>query len=695
MSHRWHWLDKEGVQRVADVQALTAAIERGIVSPDAPVWRHGMAAFTPASHLPAFADACKRAGSKKGEGLPDPPGELAPTDPAATEALQRTLERARSKRAVPPGAAGIRRASPPPSTAPVPPLDAVSTKPLGTLRTADTSRPPARPSSSTKPAKAGTLLGIAPAALAPPPVPAQADTPPVEPLQDPLSQTATPATPRPEPAPAVASDAVDRSEDTPPATPIARDSRRVAPAPAPHDNGPSAPWTPQTDTPSGVDLVALPVQRSYPSIDPDAPSVIVAPPSLKNPEMTHAGDTQRTRALRTRRFLYPVIATVAAIALVGLAGIGLHALRPKPSGRTAASHSATPSPPAPASTPTLPSSSPAPAVAPPPASTVACTFRGARKRIVVGASKDIPIEVWAQPGDPRVAAGFAARNGTALGFVLDPKTLEPKKSFTDKPVHRLRRVVPTPDSDSITFAVDTDNPASALQNTLTVATTPPLRLGTFKDALTIETTDSTVPDVLWTLPTTHPLEAMRAAVAPGKGIAVVFRMNDSVWVGWVTNDRKPGGRLTRVPGTGVQVGTPSIGWNGREMLVAFADLPSRDAAWTIRLTRFGFGQEPVASEPWSTPEGGPGGPAIAPSVFGLGDGRWVMVWTEGNAGARDVRVQTYDAAMRALGDAFTVSEAGANAGQGVAAVGSAGGVVMYLAALGTMYEVWAASIECP
>jgi len=695
MSHRWHWLDKQGVQRVADVQALTAAIERGIVSPDAPVWRDGMAAFAPASHLPAFADACKRAGIKKGEGPADPPGELAPADPAATEALQRTLERARSKRAVPPGAAGIRRASPPPSTAPVPALDAVPTKPLGTLRTADTSRPPARPSNSAKPEQASTLLGIAPAALAPPPVPAPSDTPALDPLPDPPSQAPSPATPRPEPPPAVASDAVDRSEDTPPATPIARNSRRVAPDPAPDAAGSSALWTAQPDAPPGVDLVAIPVQRSYPSIDPDSPSVVVAPPSLKNPEMTHAGDTQRTRALRSRRFLYPVIATVGAIGVVGLAGVGLHALRSKPSGRAAATHSTTPSPTLPASTSTASSSSPAPAVDQPSASTAACIFRGARKRIVVGASKDIPIEVWAQPDDPRVAVGFAARNGTALGFVLDPKTLEPKKSFTDKPAHRLRRVVPTRGSDNIAFAVDTDDPTSALQNTLTVATTPPLRLGTFKDALTIETTDSTVPDVLWTLPTTHPLEAVRAAVAPGKGLAVVFRMNDSVWVGWVTDDRKPGGRLTRVPGTGVQVGTPSIGWNGREMLVAFADLPSRDAAWTIRLTRFGFGQEPVASEPWSTPDGGPGGPAIAPSVFGLGDGRWIMVWTEGNPGARDVRAQTYDAAMRPLGDAFTVSEAGGNAGQGVAAVGSAGGVIMYLAALGKMYEVWGASIECP
>ncbi len=705
MAQDWHWLDKQGVQRVASAQLLADAIVHGVVSRDAPLWRPGMATFVPASRLADFADACKRAGSRRSDGSqPALPGEIATPDAEATAALQRTLDEAKGRRPAPP-----RKPLPPP-----PPTAGRTAKPdaatlrLGTLREADTVRPPP---ASIKPAgtqHSGTLLGFGPpapppTAPAPPPPPAQImkDAAPSEPLAEVLG----PASPQPEPPPPIASVEFDRFEDTPPATPMARDSHRAGDRPAsgapplPTPVAPPALQSPD-DAPAGVDVVAVPVRRANPSIDPDAPSVILPPPSVRPPEPSRADQTLRTKAIRSRRLVRVVVGVVAGAALLGVVAIGMRALRGKP-GRpatTGAPRASTPasSPAASAAVSALPSAAPVPsATVPAPASSEPCTFRGARKRIVVGASKDVPIEVWAQPDDPRVAVGFAKQDGSALGFVLDPKTLEPKKSFAEKSSSPIRRVVPTRTGDAITFAVDADDPQAPLKNTLTVATNPPLRLGTFKDALTIEAVDSTVPDVLWTMPSDKRLEAMRATVVPSRGLAIVFRMDERVWLGWVTEERKPLGKLTRIPGSGVRVGTPSISWNGRDVLVAFADLPARDAAWAIRTARVAYGEESVTSEPWTLPPGGLGGAAIAPSVFGLADGRWLMVWTEGASGSRDVRVQTYDASLHALGDAFTVSEAGANAGQGVAAVGSAGGVVMYLSVLGKMYEVWGASIDCP
>jgi hypothetical protein len=294
-----------------------------------------------------------------------------------------------------------------------------------------------------------------------------------------------------------------------------------------------------------------------------------------------------------------------------------------------------------------------------------------------------------------VAVGFAARNQTALGFVLDPKTVSPQRSYSKRSMEPIKRVVPFRTGKTIGFKTDSDDPGGSVHDPLTVATETPVQLGTFKNSLTIATEGDSVPEILWQLPFRGKLEAMRAIPVPSKGFGVVFRVKNELWLGWADQARKPKGELRKLPGTGVRVGTPSIGWNGQEAAITFANLASAKEPWTIRMARVKFGQPVENTFEWAVPEGGPGGAAIAPAIGGLHDGRWVMVWTEGKSGSRSVRVQTYDANMLALGEAFTVSKPGSNAGQGMATVGKDGGVVLYLAVVGTQYEVWGAGIDCP
>ncbi len=87
--------------------------------------------------------------------------------------------------------------------------------------------------------------------------------------------------------------------------------------------------------------------------------------------------------------------------------------------------------------------------------------------------------------------------------------------------------------------------------------------------------------------------------------------------------------------------------------------------------------------------------AIAPSIAALGDGRFLLAWTEGGAGHHRVRGQLFGANDQPIGSAFDVSAAGADAGQAQLAVGADGrGAAGYLVAHGSRFDLVATPIVC-
>lgn len=325
----------------------------------------------------------------------------------------------------------------------------------------------------------------------------------------------------------------------------------------------------------------------------------------------------------------------------------------------------------------------------------ACKPTDVRKRLVVGASKDVPLETWSNEEALQFAIGFAGLNNTGIGFVLDPMTLDTKRSFTKRAPEPIIRVVPVKVGDVVDFELDTSGPSSPVGQRLTVANNKQLlRLGTFKNSLTISTDKDALPSVLWRLPGNKELEVMRAIPVGERGLALVFRSDAALWMGWVDGDNKPVGQLEKVAGTGVRVGTPFLAYNGSKVLLTFADQAVKSGAWGIRTVMVGYGEALPSSQAWQVPSGGPEGDVISPTSLGLRDGRWVMVWTQGNAGSRVVRVQTLSGDLAPIGEAFVVSRQGSNAGQGLATLSSKGGAVVYLSLNGTTYEVWGAGMRC-
>lgn len=277
--------------------------------------------------------------------------------------------------------------------------------------------------------------------------------------------------------------------------------------------------------------------------------------------------------------------------------------------------------------------------------------------------------------------------------MLEPHTLEARSSYRKQAQTSVSRVVPYAVGGAVQFALD-EHQAGKLREPLTVPGKKPFRLGQSRGALMLQDDASHDPARLWDLASNGPVTSMRALPVEG-GTVVVFRQDEAIWAGWMDGKQNAQGGLHKISGTGVRVGTPSVAWNGSEALVAFADLRDNSTPWTIRMAKAAFGHAFESSFEWQAPKGGPGGSAIAPSVLGLADGRWLVVWTEGQQGARDVRLQTYNAVMSPVGLPFTVSQAGANAGQGVATVSATSGAVIYLSIQGRRFELWGATIGCP
>src|SRR6478736_4194574 len=114
--------------------------------------------------------------------------------------------------------------------------------------------------------------------------------------------------------------------------------------------------------------------------------------------------------------------------------------------------------------------------------------------------------------------------------------------------------------------------------------------------------------------------------------------------------------------------------------------PSADGNWQIRIGRAKTGTVPASTSVIPLPKGGPGGDAFAPDIAGLPDGRWVMVWTEGAAGSRAIRAQTFTHDFTPLGDPIALSPPAGNFGQGMLGVVSGYAAAVFLSKGASSYE---------
>ncbi|WP_437777566.1 GYF domain-containing protein [Sorangium sp. So ce1097] len=304
-------------------------------------------------------------------------------------------------------------------------------------------------------------------------------------------------------------------------------------------------------------------------------------------------------------------------------------------------------------------------------------------------AKSIPFEVTATRSG-KLVVGYAKSSLEAVGLEVDPATGERNERFSNREAADIVSISPVEDSFTVLTAAQ-----QAIRSPVSVPGPTPFVVGLADGAVVAADNPGAAPLALWQVQGDEPLEAPRAIAAGPRGHAIAFRRDKAVWAGWLDADRKPVGELTRVAGSGGAVGKPSLGWNERDLAVVFADRPA-DGRWEIRAGQAPAGDIPQSTQVIPLPSGGPGGDAFAPDIAGLGDGRWLLVWTEGPPGSRAMRAQTLSASLAPIGDPIALSPPAGNFGQGVLGVVPRAGYVgvVFLSKPAASYELWGVILQC-
>jgi hypothetical protein len=306
-------------------------------------------------------------------------------------------------------------------------------------------------------------------------------------------------------------------------------------------------------------------------------------------------------------------------------------------------------------------------------------------------SKNIPFELLPMPSG-NVAIGYAKSADEAVGVEVTPQSGQVNEVFSDKPSRgEIERVSPTGADKQ--FFISTTEPAGALKSIVQVPAAAPFFVGLAEGNIAAADTADGTPSALWPLGG-EALDAARVVSAGDRGYALTFRRDNAIYGGWIGADRKPSGELVKVVGSGGSVGKPIGGFNGREIAIIFADREAESSPYKMRFGHAPAGTIPASTEVFEMPAGGPGGDAFAPGITGLADGRWLLIWTEGSAGSRAIRVQTLGPDFAPVGDPIALSPPAGNFGQGVLSVSGAYVTAVFLQKGKSSFELWGGVLQC-
>lgn len=300
----------------------------------------------------------------------------------------------------------------------------------------------------------------------------------------------------------------------------------------------------------------------------------------------------------------------------------------------------------------------------------------------------------------RVGIGYASGPREAWAVEIDPETLEIERTDRPRAQGTLRRVTPASSPNGFYGIADFDRKRDVLDGRRVVDPHKPFDVGLAPSRLAWAPRASDRVATLFSLEGEEPVEALRGVRVETGGApehVVVFRRRAAIWAGWVPSDRKAQSEdaLVRVDGLGTQVGSPAIAASGASVIVAWADRASTEDRWSLRYFVWKRGGTAAKARAFATPPGGLGEHVMSPGVTGLGDGRFLLLWTEGPVASHQVRGIVLGPEGEPEGGPIVVSPDGLNAGQAQAAFTADGrGLVAFLASRGQGFEVIAASIRC-
>jgi hypothetical protein len=672
----WRWADPQGAQRRVRLDELRAALAGGVIAPNTPVWRPGWAAWQPAHEVPELASTSISSSTGVVMNIPPPP--------LAVVAVQKEFE----SKAGPRPPSMYEEPPPPPPYVPAAPKS-------GSLA------PPPPKNASIPPPKVTSL----PTAIGLPPPP--------ELLAQAAAMRAKTTAP-------VDDDFVEELSDGSMMLDESKDqllpgtfggAPKAAPMPMPMLGDPIEPPTLPRDV-NGAD--GLPPPTDPIIHDEDSArggDSIGAPPMNRSPIALLRADIDEMRAGRPpkNKRLVGVAGVMALMVLIlfisliastcggssdskkTIASASASASGPSAPPETATNASAAPPT---ANTAAVPSAEPATK-----ASSVElgdCTV--AAEGRVIAPRALIATGIEAVAGQTALALGFAPSLHDAVGVSLDPGSLTPTATVRSRAPGDIRRVVPFFSGGKIVIVPDAEKKGDRLTSRRFVPTSSPVDVGVADNQIVWAPHGKDSFAKLFALDGDAAVESLRVIPLPsGKGIALAFRRGAQIFVGVATGDAvlNAEGELSKISSLG-QAGSPTIAASGDSIVIAWADRASKDDAWGIRWTKRSISGAVNEPRALAIPEGGLGGPAMSPSVAGLGRGKFLLSWMEGPTAGHQVRALTFNADGAPSGTPLAISASGVNAGQPQAVVGVDGrGVVAFFGAKGKFNELLATPILCP
>jgi hypothetical protein len=334
----------------------------------------------------------------------------------------------------------------------------------------------------------------------------------------------------------------------------------------------------------------------------------------------------------------------------------------------------------------------------------------------------------------RVALGFAESATTAAGLSIDPNDLSVQFPYREPQTQKIISVTPIQLGAKVSYV--TVREGIELSQARAVQDGSYFLFGVSPEGLARQLAGQP-PETIWATADKAAFTDPRLATWFGLGHAVTFRkggQNGTIQLGFLTESghalsapvpvntqatmlgtpslavareplpaEQPASSVARASETRASKNTTSNGGLGRatdgerhraQVLITFAGRVSENDPWAIYLSLSSWGKPPNEATVFRLPEGGPGGDAISPSLARLPEGHWLLQWSEGQTGQRQVRVQVLDAKLRPSGKAHNVSPSGSNSGQGLLWATGTRAVSFFVVSSGKQAELWASSLTC-
>lgn len=309
------------------------------------------------------------------------------------------------------------------------------------------------------------------------------------------------------------------------------------------------------------------------------------------------------------------------------------------------------------------------------------------------ATKYVPISM--EPIEGSMSFGFGLDETEAAGIVVEPKSGKFEQKFNQKldakEKAKISRVVPMPSREGGYFISKKGE-----RDWMPILGADPFFLAFTKESVGWADSDEKEPAQIFSLPGEGDVSSQRVLDEGTSGYFVSFLKGNVVLGGYFDKQKNGIGALSPIPGSSetAKQGKPKSGFNGEETAVIFAERADPKAGpWTVRLGHAKAGTVPTTTEVLTFPDGGPGGDVFAPDIVGLPDGRWLVMWTEGDEKSA-IRALTYSKDFQPIGDPIALSPPG-DFGQAV--LGNAAGytiVAFFQRNAQGDFELWGAVLKC-